>query len=185
MTREEFQACFETFEVSAFRLEARQTYAVGGQDEFVRAFRAGQARPDRSVRTSSFLREIAEATIAGRQFSRVRIVDWPLTEYTQLSLVAYVENAAAGEEIRVADRGVHPELRSQDIDFWLFDGATARSHAVIINYDGSGSVLGFESVTGGRRLTDLERRRDAVWAVSVSLNEFLSDLPHELRPTGS
>ncbi len=55
MTPEEFNAAFDSFRSSAFRLECLQAYAVSAEDARLRAFREGLPRPERSVRTSPWL----------------------------------------------------------------------------------------------------------------------------------
>ena len=52
LARADLGACFDLFERSAFRLETLRAYAVGAEDERLRAFRLGLPRPERSVRTS-------------------------------------------------------------------------------------------------------------------------------------
>jgi hypothetical protein len=68
--------CFEVFKVRAFRLETLSTYAVPAE-EGLRAFRLGLPRPERSVRTSSWLRRIADTTAAGKSWRRVRVLGRP------------------------------------------------------------------------------------------------------------
>jgi hypothetical protein len=68
--------CFEVFKVRAFRLETLSTYAVPAE-EGLRAFRLGLPRPERPVRTSSWLRRIADTTAAGKSWRRVRVLGRP------------------------------------------------------------------------------------------------------------
>src|SRR5271170_1995713 len=103
-------ACFDLFERSAFRLETLRAYAVGTEDERLRAFRLGLPRPERSPQTSPWLARIAQTTAAGKSWRRVRVIGWPLTEYERYQMIGYRESAAAGDVIRIADRSAHPEL---------------------------------------------------------------------------
>jgi len=118
--------CFDLFQVSAFRLETLRTYAVPAEDEFLRAFRLGLPRPERSARTSAWLRRIADTTAAGKSWGRVRVLGRPLSEYECYQLIGYSESAEAGEVTGIADRSAHPELSVLARDFWLFDAHTAR-----------------------------------------------------------
>ncbi|MGH3778874.1 MAG: DUF6879 family protein [Pseudonocardiaceae bacterium] len=171
MTPDEFNAAFDRFQVSTFRLECLQTYAVSAEDARLRAFREGLARPERSVRTSPWLQRIAATTVAGKSWTRVRLVRQPLTEYTRYELIGFVESQAAGEQIRVVDLDAHPELGGLGPDFWLFDASEPDGFAIIMRYDTAGAVLGSE------RTTDVgwcRGQRDAAIARSVSLAEYLA-----------
>ncbi len=119
MTSEEFNALFDAFHTTVFRLEGLPDYAVGGFDaERLAAFRDGKPMPERSVRTSPWLARIAVTTVNRKAWERVRVVDEPLTEYQRYELLAYQESQAAGEQIRVLTRSEAGEWGS---DFWLFD----------------------------------------------------------------
>ena len=170
MTPEEFNAAFDEFRVSASRLECLQTYAVSAEDARLRAFREGRPRPERSVRTSPWLGRIAATTLAGKVWTRVRLVHHPLTEYTRYELIGFVESQAVGEQIRIVDLNTHPELGDLGPDFWLFDAGEPDQFAIIMRYQ-AGSVLGYE------RTTDVDwcrKQWDAALAASISLAEYLA-----------
>ncbi len=171
MTPEEFAAVFDQFEHSAFRLETLQRYAVSAEDERLRAFREGLPRPERSVRTSDWLRRIALTTAGGKSWSRAHLIREPLSEYLRYELIGYIESQACGEEIRLADLAKHPELGDLGPDFWLFDADTPGEFAVLMHYDQDGRVLGYERIgdAGWCR-----RQRDRAWSASVSLAEYLA-----------
>lgn len=175
MTPEEFDACFQRFQHSAFRMETLQRYTVDSETERIRAFLRGEPRPDRSVRTSPWLRRVAVTTADGKHWSRVHILDLPLSDYLRYQLVGYVESAAAGEEIRIALRREHPELAVLREDFWLFDGGTPDAYAIAMQFDSDGRPLGHELVTDPARLDAYQRARAAAWDASVTLNEFVAD----------
>lgn len=174
MTLEEFDRLFDRFEVSAFHLETHQTYAVPEEDERIRAWREGQARPERSVRTSPWLRRIAVTTAGGKRWSRVHIIEHPLSEYLRYELVGYIEAQAVGEAVGLADRGVHPELADLGPDFWLFDGATERAFGVLLHFDDSGNLLAIEEVADAAGVTELERQARAAVTYSLSLADYLA-----------
>lgn len=172
MTGEEFAALFDTFRHTAFRLECLQTYDVSQEIEAVRAFREGRPRPERSVRTSSWLRRVAVSTAQGKQWSRVRVVAYPLTEYTRYELVGYVESQAAGETILLVD---HDQVGDLGRDFWLFDAGTPEARAVLMRYTVDGKIEGFDLVTDPtetERLHDIQRTAEAH---AVPLNAFLAE----------
>ena len=174
MTLEEFDRLFDTFRSSAFHLETHQTYAVSEEDERLRAFREGRPRPERSVRTSPWLRRVAVTTAAGKRWCRVHVIEHPLTEYLRYQLIGYVESQAAGEEIRLADRGEHPELKALGPDAWLFDAGTRDAYGVLLHFDDAGHLLGIEAVDDVAGVAELERQRKLALAHSVSLAEYLA-----------
>jgi hypothetical protein len=170
VTPDEFNAAFHAFRVSAFRLECLQTYAVSAEDARLRAFREGLPRPERSVRTNPWLARIAATTIAGKSWSRVRLVRHPLTEYTHYELIGFTESQAVGEQIRIVDLDAHAELGRLGPDFWLFDAGESDAFAIVMRYDAAGSVLGYE------RTTDVgwcSEQYAAAMAGSISLAEYL------------
>ena len=175
MTLEEFDRIFDTFTSTAFHLETHHSYAVEEEDELLlRAFREGLPRPERSVRTSPWLRRMAVTTAAGKRWSRAHVVEHPLSEYLRAQLVAYVESQTVGEEIRLADRGVHPELAELGPDSWLFDHGTAGAFGVLLHFDTNGRLLGIENVNSPAGVRELERQRQVAWDRSVSLAEYLA-----------
>ena len=174
MTPEDFAACFDRFKESAFRLETLQRYTVPDEAERIRMFREGQPRPERSVRTSPWLRRMAVTTAAGKRWQRVHVVDHPLSEYLRYELVGYVESAAAGEEVRIADRATHPDLARLTTDFWLFDADIGNAFAVPMHYDNEGHLLGYELTQSPEELDLRRSERDLAVRHSVSLNEYLA-----------
>jgi uncharacterized protein DUF6879 len=136
MTTDEFIRLFSTFERDAFRLETRQQYLVEEEADLVRAFAEGRPPPP-SAAMEQWLALIAANTAAGKRMYRVHIVETPLTGCIRWELSSYVDNAAAGEEIFIADRAVLPDLHE---DFWLFDDRDV----VALRYDDEGRWLGVE-----------------------------------------
>lgn len=175
LTAEGFDAVFDTFRHSVFRLEALPAYDVGEEDEDLDAWRAGRSLPERSVRTSAWLARIALSTLCdGKAWSRTRVLDDPLTEYEQFELGAYVESQACGDEMRIALRR---DVGDVGPDFWLFDAETPSApgaFAVVMVYDDHGRWLGSEKVTDRGQLSQFAGVRDRVNAASVPLNEYLA-----------
>lgn len=173
MTPQEFDALFDTFRHSAFRLETLQSYAVSTEDASMRAFREGSPRPERSVRTSSWLRRIAVTTAAGKSWRRVHLVRHPLSEYLRYELVGYGESQAAGEVIGLADMDAYPTLTDLGPDFWLLDTGTETAQAVLMHYDAVGATVGYERITDRTALDALAEQQAVAQAHAVPLNEFL------------
>jgi hypothetical protein len=173
VTPEEFDALFDTFHHTVARLEALPAYDVGGQEAVrIQAFREGRPRPLRSVATDPWLARIAVSTItAGKRWTRVRVIDEPLTEYQRYQLASHQESQAAGERVLIAPRSAVGDVGP---DFWLFDEADPDAHAVAMRYDPEGRWLGATLVTGRDEVRELSERLQAVVARAVPLNEFLA-----------
>lgn len=118
-----------------FRLETLPTYRVDQEaDDFARWQRGDRTllTPD----TNEWLAHIRDTTAAGVHWGRVRILDYPLTPYSEFELHGYQANAAAGEHVYVADRAWSPELDYLRDDFWLFDGTP-----IVMAYDADGRFV--------------------------------------------
>jgi len=161
--------CFDQFQVSAFRLETLPQYADPAEEERIVAFRAGRPLPERSARTSPWLRRVARTSAGGKHWSRIHVVDVPLCEYTRFELVTYTEAAAAGEDIRIADR--NPALLGLRTDFWLFDAEADHPFAAVMEYGPDGRYLGARVTSEVRACM---AARDLALRHSVPLNNYLT-----------
>lgn len=176
MTPEDFDALFDTFHHTAYRLETLPVYDVGDEgDEAarIRAIRDGLPVPERSVRTDPWLARIARTTtdpVTPKRWQRVRLVEEPLTEYERIELVALVEAQTVGDENFIAPRsavGTAP-------DMWLFDARTTHAHAVVMDYDATGRWLGGNLVTAVQQVEKLETAWERALAAAIPLNVFLA-----------
>ena len=177
LTDDEFDACFDRARSSVFRLETLQRYTVAEETPRIEAFRRGEPRPDRSVRTSPWMRRIAVTTAAGVHWSRVHLVELPLSEYLRYQMQGYIESAAVGEEIRMAVLEGRPGGLDAAVgvgDFWLFDDGTPTAQAVALRYDEAGRPAGEELVVDPVRLHRYSEARAAAWAAAMPLNRFLA-----------
>jgi hypothetical protein len=104
----------------------------------------------------------------------VHIIEHPLSEYLRYQLIGYVEAQATGEEIRLADRGDHPELKALGPDSWLFDAGTEQAFGVLLHFDDAGHLLDIDAVHDTAGVAELERQREVALAHSVSLAEYLA-----------
>lgn len=168
--------CFGEFSVSAQRLETLPAYSVSEEAEQIRAWRAGRARPERSIRNDDYLRSVAADVLDGRERSRIRVVDLPLSDYVRWEFDGYTENAAAGEQVRIAVRsGGSPEaqkaLEAVSWDFWLFDFGTEDEQAVLLEYGQDGKFVDAHLATQVD-LAHCHRVWQAAWQHSVPLNEY-------------
>lgn len=171
MTPEEFDALFDQFHSTAFRWEGLPAYDVGGEEAvYIEAMRSGAPVPERSVRTDPWIARIAITTVAGKDWSRLRVVDDPLTEYERFELAAYTEAQVVGDRTSIVRRAdVAPGL-----DFWLFDGGRPEAYAVVMRYDDDGHWLGADLTTEPGELDELDRRRKEATAAAIPLNVFMA-----------
>jgi hypothetical protein len=147
-----------------FRLETQPTYLVEQEADDFAAWRRG----DRTLPTpeaNAWLRNIRDTTAAGARWMRVRILDYPLTDYAEFELHGYQANAAAGELINVADRAWDPELKDLRDDFWMFDDTAVR-----MVYDDAGRFVRAEQPENNRPFLGV---RAVAFRHSVPLDVFL------------
>lgn len=165
---------YRTCRVSAYRLETLQRY-IGDEDDRQRAFLAGEELPPPGPGKLDDLQLISELRRAGRRVGRVHIVSLPLTDYMRYELAAYAENAAAGEEIRIAD-AADTVLAEMTKDFAIFDSETDDPQVILFDYSTDGLICGYEHVTD-RSVVDQRRRQfRTAYERSVPLTEFVSHL---------
>lgn len=173
MTAGNFDALFDEFSTTVVRLETLPVFSVGGaEQDRINAWRAGQPRPLRTVRTTPWLARIARTTIVdGKDWRRVRILDDPPTEYQRYQLAGYIEGQAVGDQVRIAIRA---DVDDSGPDLWLFDEGLPTACAAVMHYDDEGRWLGWDKVDDHERLAEFAARIARVAAVSVSLNEYLA-----------
>jgi hypothetical protein len=155
-------------------LETLPQYLVPEEYEEFTAWHRG----DRNLPTpesSPWLAHIRDTTAAGVHWWRVRVLDYPLTEYSAYELHGYQANVAAGEDIFVADRAWHRELTDLREDFWIFD------HQIVVRmiYDQDGHFLRPELVSRSEVSRYLDLRAVAV-RHSISVAVYLRQIEPRL-----
>lgn len=150
---------------SRFRLETLPQYLVEAEVEGFAAWKAGK-RIRRSVEESPFLTQIKETTAQGVRWSRARILDYPLCDYSEWELWGYRENQLAGENISVADRAWSADLADLHEDFWLVDDEVV----VKMIYDDEGHFLRPELAEDVAPYLEM---RDRSLRHAITLDEYL------------
>lgn len=175
MTPGDFNALFDQFAATVFRLETLPAYMVGGaEQERVQAFLEGRPRPERSVRTSPWMARIAATTAAGKNWSRLRVVDNPLTDYQRYQLESYRESQSVGEQIFIVARD---QVGDWVRDFWLFDQHLPTAHAVLMRYSPDGALERRELVdSDGIEHLQLWRIQKLALRNAVPLNTFVAEV---------
>jgi len=109
---------FETFEKTAFRLEALPTYIVENEKQAVETFKTtGQLIKNDASRWADI---VADNVGMGKSMKRLRLLSDELTVYEQYELQAY-PGIQHGEDIRVNARSSY--AKEYLYDFWFFDDA--------------------------------------------------------------
>jgi hypothetical protein len=150
-----------------FRLETLPTYLVPEEADEFNDWRQGR-RALPAIDESPWLQHIRDTTVGGVRWWRVRVLSYPLSDYAEFELHGYQGNAAAGEDIFVADRGWSTELAELTEDFWIFDHQTA----IRMIYDDEGHFVRPELATDTARYLGL---RSIAIRHAVALADFLAD----------
>jgi hypothetical protein len=111
----------------------------------------------------NWLTMIREATAEGRRFTRVRVANVPLTDYSRFGVFCSEYTNAAGEDIRYLRR----------------DDASGSSKLVRIHFDDDENFLGGELIEDPAVIVQHNCWRDAAWHRAVRRD----DLPPK-RTTG-
>jgi hypothetical protein len=157
------------FEHTAFRLEVRSRYNPSYEGESLRKFLEGE--PDDLSWMQAWLRMVREATAEGRRFSRVRLVELPMSDWSRYSYALSEHNIAAGEEIRYIECSSAPHL--PDHDYWLFDS----SKLVIMRFDQTDRFIGGELIEDPAEVVRHNYWRDAAWHKAVRRDAFGNEPP--------
>lgn len=152
--------------VSTFRLETLPQYLVPQEEERLAEWRATGARTPRTPANDAWLAELHEIVARGIRWYRVRILDYPLHDYSRFELAGYRDTDAAGQETFVADRAEHAELGDMHDDFWLIDDEVG----VCMIYDEDGHFLRPEMVAD---VASCRTMRDVAMQCAEPLERYL------------
>ncbi|WP_345702850.1 DUF6879 family protein [Pseudonocardia eucalypti] len=160
---------FHTFEHTAFRLEARDTYDASYENESLRKFLAGE--PDDLPWLQTWLDMIREAASEGRRFARVRVVTVPLTDYSRFGAWCAQFTNGAGEDIRYLERERARAAQVPEHDYWLFDSRKL----VRMHFDDQDAFLGGEIIEDPTVIVQHNYWRDAAWHHAVRRDDFANE----------
>ncbi len=113
---------------------------------------------------------VREATSAGRLFSRVRVVSFPLTDYTRFAMWVAGYTREAGDDIRYLARGQADAAEFPRRDFWLFDSRKL----VMMNFDEDDRFVEAEVVDEPSVIVEHNYWRDAVRHHAMTPDEFVA-----------
>ncbi len=131
------------------RVETLDAYSSASDADYLALFRAGEPKPDPSEK-QPWLDRLATGGERGHPWGRLRVVSRPVSEYVRYACEwGYVDNVAAGEDVRVLDSDQWStavrHLRD-DGDLYIVD------HRVFgMAYDETGAFrYAYEQQSGGR-----------------------------------
>ncbi len=113
---------------------------------------------------------IREATIEGRQFSRVRVVSVPLTDYSRFGLRGALFAGEAGDDIRYLTRDQAEVADLPRHDYWLFDSR----RLVKMHFSEDDRFTGAEIVEDPATIVQHNYWRDVARHRAISRDEFSS-----------
>lgn len=155
------------FEHTAFRLETRDQYNSPREAEPFRKFVAGE--PDVSFH-ENWLNMVREATAEGSLFSRVRVVSFPLTDYTRFGMWVSGFTREAGDDIRYLDRDQADAVELPKHDFWLFDSRKL----VKMHFGDDDRFVGAEVIEDRSTIVEHNYWRDAARHHAINRDEFVA-----------
>jgi uncharacterized protein DUF6879 len=157
ITAAQFEAQFDTFSYSAFRLEALQHYA-------------GTTRDDQWVA------QLRRSRHWGKTHQRVHVIVDPLTAAMQQELTeGYGPNVTAGEDIGIIscpEGDVWPDDVPRH-DFWIFDGTLLYE----MDYHPDGTWAGARRVRDPGRILDACHAREAALYRAMSWHTYIASRP--------
>jgi Family of unknown function (DUF6879) len=157
ITEDEFDELLRSFERSAFRLETRDSYALGYERAEFERFLAGTPTPPPEVDWwRPWLKQLARFAHEHKRIGRVRVLAEPPTDYQQWEMWAGSWHAQAGERIRYMPRSRALRIGLPlDHDWWLLDN----ERLIIMEFTDSGEIKSKTLVTG----VDEEIDRCILW----------------------
>ena len=151
-----------------FRFEALQEYFSDGSDELENEIK--RQWKETSKIDMDLMKEwhdfIKKKHKKGVKFIWVRLVEFPLNDYTKLELYVFKKRVGYGIDIRVISKDKFEELKIDDKDFYLIDG----KKVLLMNYGESNEYLGCES--GNEEIETYKKHSALLIANSMSVLDF-------------
>ncbi len=157
ISEELFLQMVRTFRRSAFRFEARDSYALGYERADFEQFLAGSPVPPPEIDWwRPWLDRVTRWCQEGKTISRVRVLADPPTDYQRWMLWSDRWVTEAGEDIRYMPRRKAYEIGLPDADWWLLDD----EQVIIMAFDDDGNPVQKTLVTEPDLITRYRRWRD-------------------------
>lgn len=114
---------------------------------------------------------VRDALAEGRTYSRARVVNVPLTDYSRFGVWASQFTVAAGEDIRYLTRDQAQDVGLPNHDYWLFDSRKL----VRMLFDDADQFLGGEVIEDPAVIVQHNYWRDAAWRCAVRRDDFATE----------
>ena len=167
MSYDEFKALAHASK-RAFHLELKDSYNVAAEDEPFGRWQRGE--PDDYAWHQDWLGFLREATAAGVQVQRVRLVSLPHTAYTRWGLDVAPLNIQAGEDMRYLLRDLAGDIALPDEDYWLLDD----DQLVLSVFSDDGRTGGFARDVNAGLLQQCLVVRDQVWERAIPYAQYIA-----------
>lgn len=132
------QKYFDSFKISAFRVETLQRYNVDEEQEAFQYFLKNNKLPKWICDDWCDIIKQAKAKWATMQ--RVHLLQFPISKYLSFEFEEYKNNIKAWEEIYYIPANECPiKIES---DFWIFDDTTILG----MHYDNNGKFIDFKKI---------------------------------------
>lgn len=174
----DFGQLFADFRASAFRLELLPAYRTPEEEAELAAYRSGEA-PSAELGGDTEWRSLLRAgRAAGKRFSRLHVVQSPLSDYLRYECEwGYAFNSALGEDIRILDLSEVDYAGSlPPRDYWLFDDQSG----VWQFYDEQGRYQGAE-LARSEEVEQLSRWRQELTGIAVPFEQYWAAHPQYHR----
>jgi hypothetical protein len=113
---------------------------------------------------------VRQATGEGRLFSRVRVVSFPLTDYTRFSMWVSGFTREAGDDIRYLARDQADAAELPKHDFWLFDSRKL----VMMHFADDDRFVGAEVIKDPSAIVEHNYWRDAARHYATNRDELVA-----------
>ncbi|SRR6266568_2424357 len=170
IAEDEFNGLLRSFGRSAFRLETRDSYALGYEREEFERFLAGTPTPPPEVDWwRPWLEQIARFTREHKRIGRVRILAEPPTDYQRWELWAAAWHTEAGERIRYM-----PRSRATAIglpmahDWWLLDN----ERLIIMRFTDDGEIDSKTLITDPEEIAPFITWRNLAVRIAIPAEEI-------------
>jgi hypothetical protein len=113
---------------------------------------------------------VREATAEGRRFSRVRVVSFPLTDYSRFAMWVAGYTREAGDDIRYITREQASAAELPEYDYWLFDSRTLLK----MHFTDDDQFMGAEVIDDLSAIVEHNYWRDAAQHHAMTRDEFIA-----------
>jgi hypothetical protein len=147
ISEEDFDVLLRSFRRTAFRLEARDAYALDYERVDFERFLAGSPTPPPELDWwRPWLEQVARLRREGRMVSRVRVLAEPPSDYQRWMMWAAPWYAQAGEQIAYLPRSRADDIHlpSRGPDWWLLDD----ERVIVMQFTAAGEIAEKRLLTG-------------------------------------